>query len=232
MQFEVLYLSSVFLAGLFSFFSPCIVPLLPVYFSVFASSDGLMLQDGLLRKKQIMIKSLWFVLGISACFILLGFGAGILGSWISSRWFRTAMGIIIILLGLHQTGLIHFPLLYRERKIELKTAIKNTYLKTFLLGLTFSFGWTPCIGPILGAILSLSAAGVKVTYSIFLMMVYALGLLIPFLILAVFSDTLLIKLKILNRHLETIKIIGGVILILMGLIFLSGQFNRLAALFY
>ena len=105
-------------------------------------------------------------------------------------------------------------------------------MKTFLLGLTFSFGWTPCIGPILGAILSLSAAGGKVTYSIFLMMVYALGLLIPFLILAVFSDTLLIKLKILNRHLETIKIIGGVILILMGLIFLSGQFNRLAALFY
>lgn len=231
MQLQTLYLSSVFIAGVLSFFSPCVIPLLPVYFSAFSATDGLEQTKGLKRKKQVISKSILFVFGVSTCFVILGFGAGFLGAIINYTWFHTILGIIIILLGIHQTGLITIPLLYREKKLNLKHRTNYNYFSTYLLGLTFSFGWTPCIGPILGSILGLSSSGESTFYSVFLMMIYALGFLIPFLILAVFSDLLLTKMKVLQKHLKGIKIAGGILIIVMGILFLSNQLNRLVSIF-
>lgn len=231
MHFETLYLSTVFIAGVLSFFSPCVIPLLPVYFSAFSSTDGMERQTGFKRKKQVVIKSAVFVLGISTCFVVLGFGAGFLGKIIDYPWFHTVLGVIIILLGIHQTGLITIPWLYREKKIQMTKRSSYNYISTYLLGLTFSFGWTPCIGPILGSILGLSSTSGDALYSVFLMVVYALGFLIPFLVLAIFSDVLLTKMKVLNRHLKGIKIAGGILIILMGILFLSGQLNQLVTIF-
>lgn len=231
MHFETLYLSTVFIAGVLSFFSPCVIPLLPVYFSAFSSTDGMERQTGFKRKKQVVIKSAVFVLGISTCFVVLGFGAGFLGKIIDYPWFHTVLGVIIILLGIHQTGLITIPWLYREKKIQITKRSSYNYISTYLLGLTFSFGWTPCIGPILGSILGLSSTSGDALYSVFLMVVYALGFLIPFLVLAIFSDVLLTKMKVLNRHLKGIKIAGGILIILMGILFLSGQLNQLVTIF-
>lgn len=231
MNSNTLYLGTVLAAGLASFFSPCIVPLLPVYISMFTSAETAEGKNMARRKLQLFLKSLLFVAGISSCFILLGFGAGVLGSFIGSRLFLTAMGLIVILLGLHQTGFIHMKWLYREKKMDLERSRKGDYLGSFLLGLTFSFGWTPCIGPVLGAILSLSATSSQPLYGGFLMAIYCLGFLVPFLVLSIFSDVLLTKIKKINRHLEKIKIAGGIIIILMGILLMTNNLGSILSIF-
>lgn len=228
---NTLYLGTVLTAGLASFFSPCIIPLLPVYISLFSSGETVEGESTPRRRLQIFLKSLLFVAGISICFILLGFGAGALGSVIGSKAFMTAMGLIVIILGLHQTGLIHMKWLYREKKMDLERSRKGDYLGSFLLGLTFSFGWTPCIGPVLGAILGLSATSSQPLYGGFLMAIYCLGFLVPFLVLSLFSDVLLTKIKKLNRYLGKIKIAGGIVIILMGILLMTDKLGSILALF-
>lgn len=227
---NTLYLGTVMAAGLISFFSPCIVPLLPVYISLFSgeSAEG---ENSGRRRLRIFVKSILFVAGISVCFILLGFGAGAFGFVFSSKYFLTAMGLIVIILGLHQTGLIHIKWLYREKKMNLERSHRGDYLGAFLLGLTFSFGWTPCIGPVLGAILGLSATSSQPFYGGFLMAIYSLGFLVPFLVLSLFSDVLLTKVKKINRHLGKIKIAGGIVIILMGVLLMTNNLGIILTLF-
>lgn len=226
-----LYLGTVLTAGLLSFFSPCIVPLLPVYISLFSSGGPVEGEDAARRRLRVFVKSVLFVAGISVCFILLGFGAGVLGSVIGSKTFMTVAGLIVILLGLHQTGLIHIKWLYREKKVDFQRSKKGDYFGSFLLGLTFSFGWTPCIGPVLGAILGLSAASSQPLYGGFLMAVYSLGFLVPFLVLSLFSDLLLTQVKKINRHLDKIKIAGGIIIILMGILLMTNRLGSILTIF-
>ena len=231
-----IFMSTVFVAGIFSFFSPCLVPLLPVYISIFAgdqdnkSSEKYIVKLGVLNINLIVIaKTLVFVAGISTSFIILGFGAGSLGTIINSKGFITLCGLIVIVLGIHQTGLIHFKSLDRERRVILKSS--NGILGIFLLGFSFSFGWTPCIGPILAAVLGISASGGQALYGVWLMIIYSLGLMIPFLIIAIFSDGLLRHVKKLNVHLEKIKIAGGIIIILMGILLMNNSLNVITRLF-
>lgn len=223
---NTLYLGTVLAAGLVSFFSPCIVPLLPVYLSLFSSGQEIEGESAVLRRMRVFSKSILFVAGISVCFILLGFGAGAFGSVIGNQYFLTVMGLVVIILGLHQTGLIHIKWLYREKKMDFQRSRRGDGFGAFLLGLTFSFGWTPCIGPVLGAILGLSATSSQPLYGGFLMAIYSLGFLVPFLVVSFFSDVLLTKVKALNRHLEKIKIAGGIIIILMGTLLMT---NKLGA---
>ncbi|WLV24634.1 cytochrome c biogenesis protein CcdA [Aciduricibacillus chroicocephali] len=228
---DPLVLSSVLIAGVLSFLSPCILPLLPVYVSVLSSGSetatgGRQLTIGKVTiNLWLIFKTVIFVFGLSTSFVLLGFGAGALGSLINTDGFLIVCGIVVILLGLHQTGLVSIPFLERENKLSLKRSGKRDLIGTYLLGFTFSFGWTPCIGPILGAVLGLSASEGQAAYGAFLMLVYALGMLIPFLLLAVFSDVLLRQTKKLNRHLRTIRITGGVIIVIMGIFLMTNQLN-------
>jgi len=231
-----IFMSTVFVAGIFSFFSPCLVPLLPVYISIFAgdqdnkSSEKYIVKLGVLNINLIVIaKTLVFIAGISTSFIILGFGAGSLGTIINSKGFITLCGLVVIALGIHQTGLIHFKLLDREKRVVIKS--NNGILGIFLLGFSFSFGWTPCIGPILAAVLGISASGGQALYGVWLMIIYSLGLMIPFLIIAIFSDGLLRHVKKLNVHLEKIKIAGGIIIILMGILLMNNSLNVITRLF-
>lgn len=227
---NIFYFGTVLAAGLFSFFSPCIVPLLPVYISLFSSGGPMEEKDKTKRKFRVFLKSVLFVMGISVCFVLLGFGAGALGSIISNKSFLTVMGLIVIILGLHQTGLIHIKWLYLKKTVNLERSRRGDYIGSFLLGLTFSFGWTPCIGPVLGAILGLSATSSQPLHGAFLMAVYSLGFLIPFLAISLFSDTLLTKVKSLNRHLGKIKAAGGIIIILMGILLMTDNLGSVLAI--
>lgn len=220
---------SVFLAGVISFLSPCILPLLPVYFSTLAGNNLQTDEQG--NKKYdatIIVKTLLFILGISMTFIALGFGAGFFGSLFNNRTFIIIMGIIVIIFGVIQTGLIKIPFMQREAKLNIKRSKTGGYLGAFLLGLAFSFGWSPCIGPILGSVLFIAASGTPL-YGAALMSIYTLGLAIPFLIIAVFANFLLGKLKKLNKAMPIIKIVGGVILILMGILLVTGNLNVLTA---
>ncbi|MBU3114264.1 cytochrome c biogenesis CcdA family protein [Clostridium lacusfryxellense] len=231
-----IFMSTVFVAGIFSFFSPCLVPLLPVYISIFAGDQNNRNQDKYIKKLGrlninliVIAKTLVFVGGISTSFIILGFGAGSLGTLINSKLFITFCGLIVIILGIHQTGLVHLKGLDRERRLILRS--DNGILGIFLLGFSFSFGWTPCIGPILAAVLGISATGGQALYGVWLMIIYSLGLMIPFLIIAIFSDGLLRHVKKLNKHLDKIKIAGGIIIILMGILLMNNNLNLITKLF-
>lgn len=231
MNTETLYISSVFLAGILSFFSPCVIPLLPVYFSVFAQAG---LEENNTKTKAqlrvaLLLRTLLFVAGIACCFIVLGFGAGALGSVINSNIFLILMGAVVVVMGIHQTGLIHIKALYKEKKVRLERAKKKDGLGVFLLGLTFSFGWTPCIGPILAAILGLASGRGTALYGGFLMTLYSLGFAIPFMVLALFSELLLGKMKGIYKHLGKIKVASGVVIILMGILLMTGSLTQLSA---
>ncbi len=231
-----LFMSTVFAAGLLSFFAPCILPLLPVYVSTLsadlAGNESKKFTIGkFILHPMLILKTFIFVSGLATVFIILGFGAGALGNLIYNVWFFRTIGIIVILLGIHQTGLIHFNFLEREKKVTLKASKGNSLLSTYLLGLTFSFGWTPCIGPVLGAVLGVAASEGQALYGGWLMFIYSLGLMIPFMLLAIFSDLLLGRLRKLNKHMKKIKIAGGIIIILMGVLLVTNSLNNFTVFF-
>ncbi len=229
-MYENLYISTVFLAGLLSFFAPCILPVLPVYVGYFTGQETEIPISGKHLSMKAFGKSIIFVLGLSTSFILLGFGAGALGKILYSDWFLRIAGIFVILLGLHQIGIIKWNFLYRENKLQIQRSKKSDLLGAYLLGFTFSFGWTPCVGPVLAAVLGLSASEGSSLYGGFLMFVYSIGLMIPFLVLAFFSNTLLSKIKVLYKHMNKIKIAGGILIILMGLLLMMDRLTDFTVL--
>ena len=220
-------IGGVFLAGLISFFTPCILPVIPVFISnLLGGIDGDQAENtGRFRRAlKPVLRVTMFVLGLSISFMILGLAFGALGRLIKSSAFQITCGIIVILLGIYQTGIVKIPFLMREKKLNAGTE-KKGLLSSFLLGFTFSFGWTPCIGPILAGVLALTASSGGAFIGVFYMAIYSLGLLIPFLAFAVFSDLLVSRIKMLYRHLNTIKIAGGIVIIIMGVLLLTGNLN-------
>jgi cytochrome c biogenesis protein CcdA/thiol-disulfide isomerase/thioredoxin len=221
---------SVFIAGLLSFFAPCILPLLPVYVARLSSSSDGAIPDAMQPGKRrfhihwrLMLQTLIFVTGLATTFVLMGFGAGTLGGLLSSRIFLWIGGGLVILLGLHQTGLFH--LLFLEKEKRLAPGSKTGMLGSYLLGFTFSFGWTPCVGPVLAAVLVLSSNGNQALIGAGLMLVYTLGLAIPFLLLSLFTDYLLKAFRKVSRFLPAIRIAGGVLIIAMGVLLMTDNLN-------
>lgn len=213
---------AVFIAGILSFFAPCILPVIPVFVSTLLGSIDESAKHINIGRLKIYGKPLLrvtlFVLGLSVSFVILGIAFGALGRFINSSVFMIVCGVIVILLGIYQTGLIKIPFLMREKKLEAKRG--TGYISAFLLGFTFSFGWTPCIGPILASVLALTASrGGALTGALY-MAVYSLGLLVPFLVVTVFSG-LLTGIKAIYKHMKLIKIIGGIIIIIMGVFLLT-----------
>lgn len=177
-----------------------------------------------------MIKALAFVIGLSISFVLLGFGAGFLGQVLYSRWFLIVCGIVIILLGIYQLDLIHIPTLMKERRIHYQPN-KSSILGSFFLGMVFSFGWTPCIGPILAAVLGITATQGEGLFGGLYMAVYSLGLAIPFMILALFRHLLLHRIKGIYPYMPWIKRVGGILLIIMGILLMTQKVQSIIAWF-
>lgn len=149
-------------------------------------------------------------------------GAGFLGKWLSNRWVLFAVGLMVILLGIHQMGIIKLKVFDSFQGLQFKNN-KTKALGTYLMGISFSLGWTPCVGPILGAVLVTSASSGTEFYGAFLMLVYSLGLMIPFLVMAIASGLVLDKIGALRKHLTLIKRIGGAMVVIMGIILMTNQ---------
>lgn len=232
---DFVFLFGVFGAGVLSFFSPCILPLLPVYVSYLSGNivneSSNINHDSVTIRAGFFVRTLLFVLGLSVVFIILGFGSGVLGNLISSSKFIAICGAIVILFGIYQTGWIKFPWLERERKLSSNHANKGSYVGAFLLGLTFSFGWTPCIGPILAAVLGIAAGEGSPTYGGLLMLLYTLGLAIPFLIMSLFSQFFIKRVRRLYKYMGVIKVGSGLMLIVMGVLLMTDRLNMIVSWF-
>lgn len=230
---EQIFITTVFAAGFLSFFAPCTFPLLPVYIGVITGkADQKKADRGKYRVNLVAIgRTMVFVLGLSTIFLILGFGAGALGKYIYGRAFRIISGSIVIILGLSQMGIFKLDLFKFNKSVRFERSKKHDLLGTYLLGLTFSFAWTPCVGPVLGAIIVVASGGGQALYGLLLMIVYTLGLAVPFLITALLSDILLEKFTRIEKHLLTIKRVGGAIIVLMGILLMTQNLNALTGFF-
>ena len=219
-------LSIAFLAGLISFLSPCVLPLIPGYISYISGTSF----DKLVEKKRdlIVIKTIFFTLGFSFVFIALGSTASFIGIFFltNSDIFRIIAGLIIIFFSLQLIGIINFKFMNKDVRIFTDQYSHNLAFPV-LVGAAFGFGWTPCIGPILGSILTLAAIEANISKSIFLLSSYSLGLAIPFIISGVLIDKFLYFSKNFRKYLSKITKAGGIILLLTGIAILTGQLQVL-----
>lgn len=228
-----------FLAGLASFLSPCVLPLVPVYLaqlvgqSVYQSSDPTGEAKSHAERLNTFLHALVFVSGFTLSFVALGATASTLGGFLKVHQFllREIGGVILVMIGLHLTGLLKLPFLYRQKRFEFRPE-RPGYLASFVIGVIFAIGWTPCIGLILGPILVLAANTETLRQGVLLLLVYSLGLGIPFLLLGLGLDRLSRLLKWLKPHTGKIEIGTGIIMITMGvmiyfnlLLYLNRFFN-------
>ncbi|MBN2851575.1 MAG: sulfite exporter TauE/SafE family protein [Clostridia bacterium] len=225
---------TVFVAGILSFFAPCIVPLLPVYMGSLSSQANQAVPDRQVKgklNKRLILQTLVFTLGLSTIFITLGFGFGAIGNIFTSKITLIISGAIVIILGLHQIGLFHINFLEREKKVRIRKSTSGGVIGSFLLGFTFSLGWTPCVGPVLATVLGLASGNGTALYGGFLMAVYSLGLALPFILISVFAGFFLEHLKKVNRHLDKIRIAGGILIVIMGILLMTDSLHILSNLF-
>lgn len=219
-------------AGLISFVSPCVLPLVPPYLAYMA---GVTLDEyqgvgaAAAARRRVVIASAAFVAGFSTVFVLLGATASALGQMVRQYMdiLAYAAGIAIILMGLHFLGVYRIPLLYREARVEVKRKPAGPP-GAYLMGLAFGFGWTPCIGPVLAAILAVAGSRSTVGEGAGLLAVYSLGLGIPFLAAALFAGPFMRMMSRFRRHMGLVEKGMGGLLVVTGVMFLTGQIERMA----
>jgi cytochrome c-type biogenesis protein len=215
-----------FLAGLLSFLSPCVLPLVPSYVGFLT---GMTLPEVTGRRRVALVHALLFVAGFSLIFILLGASATALGRALNyyQVWLQRIGGVLIIGFGLVCLGVFRVGLLSQERRLHLERKPVG-YLGSALVGMAFAAGWTPCIGPVLGGILGLAATSTEVSRGVLLLAAYSAGLALPFLLAAVALDSFLEWFQRFRRFLPWVMRISGVMLVLVGVLLVSGEFTRLA----
>jgi len=218
-----------FVAGLLSFFSPCILPLVPVYLGYMTGT--LISEMDSPQRLKTLFHALSFVAGFSFVFVLLGLAFGLIGGFIypAMPYIVKLGGLVLIVFGLHIMGLISIPFLYMEKRLDLGRGRPKNYWTSFLVGVIFAAGWTPCVGPVLSAVLLLAANTQTAPQGALLLAVYALGLGIPFLAVAGLIDFAVPALKKLNRYLRAISIVSGSLLLLLGLLLLTGLYDQVIA---
>jgi len=213
-------------AGLLSFLSPCVLPIVPPYLAYMGGITLGELTSAAAARRRAVISALFFVLGLSTVFLLLGFTASAFGAFFlkNQMLFARVAGAVVLVFGLHFLGVFRIPILDREARLDAGDR-GGSALGAYLLGLAFAFGWTPCIGPQLGAILSLAASEASVTRGTVLLGVYAAGLGIPFLLAAVFIQRAMGVMNRLKRHMGLIEKVMGALLVAVGLALLTGAFS-------
>ena len=218
-----------FAAGVLSFLSPCVLPLVPGYISLISgvSIDGL--KEGMSNRRAVIINSLAFNAGLSVIFLVLGTTAGLVGAAITSNpWVRIIGGLVIIAFGLQLIGLLKISALYKDTRFFSDDKPRGV-LGSAALGIAFAAGWTPCIGPILGGIIGLAATSGGWRSGLVLSAFYSAGLAVPFLLTGLGINQFLSFYKNFRRHLHKVEVVSGVVLILVGVLVMSGQSTLLAS---
>ncbi|SKA72783.1 cytochrome c-type biogenesis protein [Clostridium sp. USBA 49] len=216
-----------FSAGVISFLSPCILPLVPAYISYITGSN---INETNNKKSYfyVLYKSIGFVIGFSIIFVLMGVSVTSLGKiFIKNKiLFRKISGILIFIFGLHITGIFKINLFYREKKFFSFSKSNGTFT-SILMGMAFATGWTPCVGPILSSILAYAGNMETIVDGIILLIFYSLGLGIPFIFSALTIDSLISKIKIFNKYIKTISVLSGIFLIIFGSLIFTNKLGIL-----
>jgi cytochrome c-type biogenesis protein len=220
-------LLAAFAAGLLSFLSPCVLPLIPSYVGFLT---GMTAEEVQTRRGTALLHALWFVGGFALIFVALGASASALGALltVSQYWIARGGGVLVILFGLYLLGILRPAFLRRERRVHLARKPAG-YLGSSVAGIAFGAAWTPCIGPILGAILTLAATRSSLAQGTALLCVYTLGLALPFLLTALALDHFLVWFQKFRPYLVWVERISGVLLILLGLLLVTDRFTLLAS---
>lgn len=226
-------LLAAFVAGVLSISSPCVLPLLPIYLTHIAGvSVG---ESERTARPVVMRNALAYVIGFSLVFVILGAALGGVGSIAGSldfisgnrAWLVRIGGLLLVVLGLHQIGVFRIPFLYRESRLSLDGGKPGTIGSSFIIGVTFGAGWSPCMGPILGAILTMAAGQGSIERATLLLTIYSLGLGIPFLLAAIAIGSLPNILRRINRHLHVVTTVSGAVMLGVGVIMILGIYEQL-----
>jgi cytochrome c-type biogenesis protein len=222
---EAVSFPAAFLAGLLSFFSPCVLPLIPAYFTFITGYSLEELTEGNIEiRKKVILSTISFVLGFSVVFILMGGSASYLGGLIYKykNLIRIIGGVLIIILGIHLTGVFRIRSLEFEKRIQIQKKPLH-FLGTFIIGMAFGAGWSPCIGPLLGSILIVAGSQETIGQGMVLLGVYSAGLALPFVIISIFINFLLVFMKRASRVLKYVNVVAGILLILVGLVLVTNK---------
>lgn len=225
---ETVSFPAAFIAGLLSFFSPCILPLIPAYFTFITgfSLEELTGGDPRRIRRKVIMSTAFYVLGFSLVFILMGASASLLGGLFSQSKdvIRIAGGVVILILGLHVSGLVRLPFLDLEKRVHLDRKPLHV-LGIFLVGMAFGAGWSPCIGPLLGSILIMAGSQETIARGVLLLAVYSAGLAIPFLVISVFINSILSFLRRASRILKYVNAAAGALLVVIGALLITNKLN-------
>lgn len=216
-------------AGLLSFLSPCVLPIVPPYLAYMGGVSMGALEEDRAARRRVLLAAAFFVLGLSTVFLLLGFAFSALGRTFLQfqDWFLLIAGIIVMIFGAHFVGVFRIGFLDREARVDIGDK-GGSAMGAYILGLAFAFGWTPCLGPILGTILGLAASEADVARGTVLLAFYALGLGIPFLLVAAFFPRLKGVMAWMKRHMGRIERTSGLLLWTVGLMMITGQFAAMS----
>jgi len=229
-----LNVATAFLAGLVSFVSPCVLPLIPAYLSFLTGSslEELKAEQDAAQRARVMGHAIAFICGFTVVFMALGFTAGAIGNALLQYRDIVARvgGIVVVILGLNMIGVFKIPFLMMDKRPQWRSA-NRSYLASFVVGLGFAAGWSPCIGPILSGIILL-AANQKIPEATLLLFMYSMGLAVPFLITAAAVTQSLGALERIKRFLPAIEATSGAVLVATGLVVATDQFTRIAGFFY
>ena len=221
------------LAGLVSFLSPCVLPLVPPYLGYLSGASIEEMQASSVdadRWRHVVRSALFFVFGFTTVFVALGAGASVLGQWVQLHKAQLSLlaGVVIIGFGAHFLGILRVPLLFRQARFRLPVPGANL-AGAYLMGLAFAFGWTPCIGPVLATVLAVAANEASLGAGVRLLFVYSLGLGIPFVLAAAALGPFLAVLRRMRAHLRHVEMVMGVLLVATGVLMLTGSLNWLGA---
>ena len=247
---ENVSLFGAFIAGVLSFISPCVLPLIPGYLSfisgvsleemrgmpVAAGGGGAAVTAGVsdtalndAAKRQVVVTSLFFILGFSLVFVALGASATVLGQFLMDRLtvLGKIAGVLLVIFGLHTMGVFKINWLLQEKRVHMQSKPAGM-VGAMIVGISFAFGWTPCIGPILSAILLVAAQQESVNQGIILLSIYSLGLAIPFLLTALAINQFFVAFSKIRRHYHTIEIVSGLLMIVIGVLIFTNRFTIIA----
>lgn len=224
---ENLNLILVFIEGLLSFFSPCVLPIIPVYISILSNSSQDILNNEDFKSSSLLKNTIFFTLGICTTFFLLSMTIGVFSQFFidNKNILMLVGGVLIVFMGIFYMELINIPLLQRDKRLNMKVKDMNI-LTSYLLGFTFSFGWTPCIGPMLASVIIMASGSESLLAGNLLVGIYSIGFILPFIIVAIFYKKLFEKFNNTKKYLPILKKIGGIILIISGLIMIYNGLDK------